>query len=424
MSTPLPTSGVTGTVILTTSVMVRFYERAARPVPGREVHRTIGQGKAVYLVRNHAHGDRKTEARELVSNGNGTFTLSKVEVGRDPVRRWDEKEVGARSGAAKDAVRFVFEEDRAGRLYVLLTPEPLGDSRLREHVRNQQGVLTRGAVSVSVAGITSGSDRGETGAGGEATWHPAGSEAGGRSGAWAFVLAELPDCEVVTPAMLKQIFPSAPDSRLQIVADGINVNIKDGKVDSEVRLTHFLGQVRQEVGPGMAFRENLNYSAAALRRTFSYYRRNPSHADRDARDEEAIANNAYADANRSPGYRLGNTEPGDGWRYRGRGLKQLTGRANYQSFARLHAAIWDEEVDFEANPDLVDQPVYAVRSGLAFWVEKRLYAVADGGISEAVTDQITRGINRGTDSYRARWANVQSIWSERLFREVCFDTQP
>ena len=415
----LRASGVTGTVVRSTAVLLRFYEQSDH----RGRSRTVGEGKAVYLFRDYSRArDGDTQVRELVSNGDGTFARSRVEVGPDAIRRTDRRTFGAQSGEGKDTVRLTFDGDRPGRLFVLLTSGPLDDDRLRQHARNEQGVLTRGAVSVSVARIATGSDVGEMGEGGEAAWHRAGSEVGGRSGAWAFVLTETPDCEIVTPAMLKQIFPSAPAGRLQIVADGININIKDGKVDSELRLTHFLGQVRQEVGPGMAFRENLNYSAAALRRTFSYYRKNPSHADRDARNEEAIANNAYSDANRSPGYRLGNTEPGDGWRYRGRGLKQLTGRANYQSFTRLHAAIWGGAVDFEANPDLVDQPVYAVRSGLAFWVEKRLYAIADGGISEAVTDQITRGINRGTDSYRARWANVQAIWSERLFREVCFDT--
>ena len=183
---------------------------------------------------------------------------------------------------------------------------------------------------------------------------------------------DCPQCELVTADMLKTIFPRAPDSRLQIVADGTNININDGKIDNEERITHFFGQVMQEVGPTMAFRENLNYSADALFRSgFSYYRNNRERSNRDARNEEAIANNAYADANRGARFKLGNTEPGDGWRYRGRGLKQLTGRDNYRQFTNTHEEIWGERIDFEANPDLVDEPIYAVRSALAFWVSRR-----------------------------------------------------
>ena len=230
------------------------------------------------------------------------------------------------------------------------------------------------------------------------------------------------DCEPVTLAMLKQIFTSAPDDRLQVVADGINANITDGKVDSELRLTHFLGQVRQEVGSGMHFREILSYSEDNLYNgPFRYYRKNRDRCRRDAGNEEAIANNAYDDANRSPNSQLGNTEPGDGWRYRGRGLKQLTGRYNYQTFTEQHTSIWGGDLDFVANPDLLDEPVYAVRSGLAYWLQHVLYEIADEGVSRAVTDRITEGINLHTKSKSERWVHVQAIWSKRLFRDVCFD---
>ena len=236
-------------------------------------------------------------------------------------------------------------------------------------------------------------------------------------------LSLMTDCEPVTPAMLKRVFTAAPHDRLQVVADGINANITDGKVDSEARLTHFLGQVRQEVGREMYFRENLNYSESQLYEgPFRYYRGNRQRCRRDAGNEEAIANNAYDDANRLAGSKLGNTEPGDGWRYRGRGLKQLTGRYNYRRFTQTHESIWGGGVDFEADPDLLDQPLYAVRSALAFWVDKSLYAIADDGVTEAVANRITEVINRHTDSGPARWGHVRAIWSQRLFRDVCFDT--
>lgn len=232
------------------------------------------------------------------------------------------------------------------------------------------------------------------------------------------------NCIAVTPAMLKQIFTEAPDSLLRSVAEEINASITVGKVDSEFRLTHFMGQALQEAGTKMRLQENLNYSARRLRQVFSYYRNRPGEAENDAGDAESIANNVYDDANRSASSRLGNTEPGDGWRYRGRGLKQLTGRYNYRVFTELHTSIWGENVDFEANPELLDQPRYAVRSGLGFWVQHRLYETADEGISEAATNRITEAINRYTNSKYARWRNVQAIWNERLFRDVCFNTSP
>ncbi|MGO1541840.1 MAG: hypothetical protein ACTHXB_09465 [Luteimonas sp.] len=130
--------------------------------------------------------------------------------------------------------------------------------------------------------------------------------------------------------MLRRIFTDAPEDQLQIVAEGVNAEMVTGKLDSEWRPTHFFGQALQEVGLAMSFRENLNYGAEDLHSSdFSCYRGNRNRPNRDAGDEEAIANNAYADANRSIKFKVGNTEPGDGWRYRGRGLKQTTGRYNY-----------------------------------------------------------------------------------------------
>ncbi len=224
---------------------------------------------------------------------------------------------------------------------------------------------------------------------------------------------------LVTAEMLRKIFNKAPDDRIKVAVDGINLNIKDGKLDTEERITHFFGQVRQEVGANMSFRESLLYSSDSLFNSrLSYYRGNREHSDRDAKNEEAIANNAYDDRNRSVGYKLGNTQPGDGWKYRGRGLKQLTGRSNYRNFTNVHHKIWREFVDFEAEPDKVNEPVYAVRSGLYFWVEHKLYLCADDGITEDAANSITRVINESTDSYGQRWSFVQQIWQGRVFKDV------
>ncbi len=236
-------------------------------------------------------------------------------------------------------------------------------------------------------------------------------------------------CQLVTEAMLKQVFSKASDDRLQVVADGLNYNINSGKIDTEFRLTHFIGQTRTEVGPYCKLSESLNYSPEGLRYNkngkivFSYFVKHKEEAYKYGRtsehpaDQEAIANRAYA--NRIGN---GNVESGDGWKYRGRGLKQLTGKDNYADFTKKHKQVWGEDIDFVANPDLVSQPKYAVRSALYFWVFHKLYTKADGGVSEKVANTITEVINIHTDSYGARWNNVDSIYSKRLFEPICFNT--
>ena len=114
------------------------------------------------------------------------------------------------------------------------------------------------------------------------------------------------------------------------VAREIDLQIVTAQLNSPERLAHFFGQVLQEVGQRIRLVESLDYRADRLGSIFSYFRRNPDEAllygrtaDHPA-DQEAIANRAYADRNGN-----GNVESGDGWRFRGRGLKQVTSRANY-----------------------------------------------------------------------------------------------
>lgn len=239
---------------------------------------------------------------------------------------------------------------------------------------------------------------------------------------------EVCDCEIITPAMLRDVFPQGDAAFVQGLADELNYSINIGRIDSHLRLTHFLGQVRQEAGPRASVEEGFNYSVNGLKATYRYYRQNPAAAARDGRgngrraNQEAIANNAY-------GGRIGNNQPGDGWRYRGRGLKQVTGRANYRDLTVDHRAWWGEDVDFEANPDLLTEPKYAVRSALWFWRDKGLAALADGGMTREVANSISSIINPGErgnadlDARReARWANARGFHQSGTFREVCFNT--
>ena len=99
---------------------------------------------------------------------------------------------------------------------------------------------------------------------------------------------------------------------------------------------------------------------------------------------------------------LGNTQPGDGFKYRGRGLIQLTGRANY---ARASQAL---ATDFVGAPDLLAQPEYAVRSAMWFWQSHGLNELADAGQFERITRVINGGLN-GEDERLALYAAAQEV---------------
>lgn len=246
------------------------------------------------------------------------------------------------------------------------------------------------------------------------------------------IASSCPKCDLITASMLSEVFTSATSSEHSAAATELNYSITVGEIDSHERISHFLGQCRHEGAKKILVSESLIYSASALKGLFSYYIRNPKKAEehgytdssnKSAADEEAIANHAYAN-------RIGNGDAasGDGWKYRGRGIKQLTGRDNYHRFTELHNSIWGEDVDFEEAPDLIATDVkYAIRSALAFWVDNGLSGLADGGMTRSVSHQITDVINpfeKNTDNGRNanRWSYSNQIYSSDTFKEVCFNT--
>lgn len=159
----------------------------------------------------------------------------------------------------------------------------------------------------------------------------------------------------------------------------------EGGLTSRLRLIHFFAQVSHESG----FRpiaENLNYSVDGLKQTFSAARISRAQCEALGRapgrqaDQQAIANLVYGGAWGAAN--LGNTQPGDGWRYRGRGLIQLTGRANY---ARTGAS-------YEADPDQVATPAGSVHCAIDYWRTRGLSAAADIDNVALVTRLINGGV--------------------------------
>jgi putative chitinase len=157
------------------------------------------------------------------------------------------------------------------------------------------------------------------------------------------------------------------------------------------RVAMFMAQCAHESGNFTALKENLNYQAHALTATWPR-RFPPDVAAECAHNPEAIANRAYSD-------RMGNgsVESGDGWKFHGRGLIQLTGRANYEKFAQQTGKELDETVAYCETPD------GAVESACFFWTEEKLNAPSDAGNIE----QVTRIINGGTLGIEDRTARYQ-----------------
>jgi putative chitinase len=166
-------------------------------------------------------------------------------------------------------------------------------------------------------------------------------------------------------------------------------NIDDPRV-----VAGFLSQVGHESGGLATVVENLNYRVAALTSLFGRHRISEADAKAYGRDDatgqkanqEAIANIIYGgDFGRK---NLGNTEQGDGWKYRGRGLKQLTGRANYKACGESLG------LNLIDDPDQLAQPVAAALSAAWFWASRRGLGIEDAAEAGDVR-KMTKLINGG-----------------------------
>ena len=219
---------------------------------------------------------------------------------------------------------------------------------------------------------------------------------------------ERPVPDKITKEQLKKIFVGAELDYLQKIADELNKDLAKFKLDTPVRRAHFFGQTRQETGTkAKGDAESLNYAPQGLVATFGYYAKRPDEAKQDGRktladkktkaltegEQTVIANKVYGLQGKAKD--LGNELPDDGWRFRGRGLKQTTGKGNYGRLTEGHKKYWAEEINFLAKPDLVAQFPYSVRSAVVFWLKSECWKAADGGINDAAIDAVTKIVNSG-----------------------------
>ncbi|MBR8374644.1 glycoside hydrolase family 19 protein [Burkholderia cenocepacia] len=231
------------------------------------------------------------------------------------------------------------------------------------------------------------------------------------------------ESQLITLAMLVAVEPSNSIEYHQSILPHLNKYAAIYKVNKPKRIAHFLSQSAHE-SHLRASEEGLNYSPRNMRKTFgckggkknydekcddckrgrlreklwsqeAYYAHNPEH----------LANYVYAN-------RMGNgdEDSGDGYKYRGRGFIQVTGKEGYQSFSNEHdLRSPDDKQDFVKNPELVaSQLEYSVESAFVFWARNNLNSISDGGSVSAVT-QIVNGGQTGYDDRRGRYNRVAPL---------------
>lgn len=169
-------------------------------------------------------------------------------------------------------------------------------------------------------------------------------------------------------------------------------------ITNPLRLAHFLAQCGHESGGFKSVSENLNYSVSGLLRVFpKYFPGNLA---------ESYAKNPAKIASRVYGSRMGNGDEatGEGYKYRGRGYIQLTGKSNYTNFAKF---IGEDTV---ANPDLVATK-YPLASAAFFFDSNKLWSICDKGADDATVTAVTKRVNGGTIGLPDRIKHFKEYYS-------------
>jgi putative chitinase len=179
---------------------------------------------------------------------------------------------------------------------------------------------------------------------------------------------------------LEKLKGHVPDAVITMLPD----TIEKFELNTPLRLAHFLAQAGHESGGFKAVNENLNYGAKGLRGIFGKYFPTDAKAALYERKPEKIANLVY-------GGRMGNgpEASGEGYKFRGRGYIQLTGKDNYVAFGK---AINE---DLTVNPDLVATK-YPLASAAWFFHKNGLHKIADEGANEVTVTKVTKRVNGGT----------------------------
>jgi putative chitinase len=175
------------------------------------------------------------------------------------------------------------------------------------------------------------------------------------------------------------------------------------QINTPNRIAAFMAQCGHESADFTMLEENLNYSEDSLNKVFGrYFGPTARNAKEYARNPEKIANYVYQDEFRSKQGAMGNVNPGDGWKFRGRGIKQLTGRNNYTAFGKSVGMSADEAADYVATPK------GAFESACWFWATNKLEKFADADDNLGLTKKINGG-TIGLEDRNKRYAACKAI---------------
>lgn len=174
-------------------------------------------------------------------------------------------------------------------------------------------------------------------------------------------------------------------------------------ITTPLRIAGFMAQCGHESADFTALEENLNYSEKALNSVFGrYFGSGKEDAKEYARKPEKIANYVYMDKYRSSKGAMGNVNEGDGWRFRGRGIKQLTGRNNYTAFGKSVGMTAEEAAEYVATKK------GALESACWFWATNKIDRYADNDDIVGMTKRINGG-TIGLDDRKARYERAKDI---------------
>jgi putative chitinase len=211
---------------------------------------------------------------------------------------------------------------------------------------------------------------------------------------------------LITEAQLAVMIPTNKEVGEWCAA--LNEMLPKYGITTDKRIAGFISQCAHESADFKLLEENLNYKEATLLRVFPrYFGPGKENAAEYAGKPEKIANYVYMDKNRSKGGALGNTEPNDGWVFRGKGLKQVTGRSNTTAFGKTIRMTAEQAAEYLLTKK------GALESALWFWGSRNLNEVADTGDVVKLT-KIINGGDIGLADRQARYAKAMAALGGKI----------
>ena len=196
---------------------------------------------------------------------------------------------------------------------------------------------------------------------------------------------------------VRELSPQARSNYLDAIRDGGPLFTAHG-ITTPQRMAHFMAQAMTETGGFKVVRESMSYSVPRMLEIFGVghhsARVTADEAPSLAHNEPALAERVYGLGNPSKAHELGNTQPGDGFRYRGNGVLQTTGRGAHRKMGQAFG------LDFENNPELLGTPEHALKPALKEWSDNNLNKFADQNDIRTITKRINGGLNGFEDRKR------------------------